>query len=234
MSSALPSPTIWYAMCASPFFAYCVCGTTPKTIRPAAQLASSRLHRCAQATLAQDLAGGIEPRRAHHPAAGMGCGAAQIEARNRRPVARVARHRTEREELAGSHRALEDVAAREIEDAFEVRRRQHLAVEDRALEVGRVLIEEVEAAVREGVTLVVPGSVAKLVRGVLHEHRHQMAAGRRDRRGDRALEDGLCGGAPVLGVVEGALDVVLVGTDVDGAAMLGARLGARQRVEVRQ
>ena len=168
----------------------------------------------------------------------MGGGAAEVEAGDRRPVARVAGNGTEREELAGSHRALEDVAAREVEDALEVRRRQHLAVEDRALEVGRVRVEQVEAAVREGVTLVVPGSVAKLVRGVLHEHRHQMAAGRRDRRvdrrGDRALEDGLCGGAPVLGVVEGALDVVLVGTDVDGAAMLGARLGARQRVEVRQ
>ena len=172
-----------------------------------------------------DLLGGAEALRAHYPAARMGGGAAQIEPADRRPVARVAGHGTECEELAGSHRALEDVAAREVEDAFEVRRRQHLAVDDRPLEVGRVLVEQVEAAIRERVTLVVPGPVAELVRGVLHEHRHQVAARRRDRgvdrRWDRALEDRVGGGAAVLGVVEGALDVVLVGTDVDRAACCG-------------
>jgi hypothetical protein len=42
------------------------------------------------------------------------------------------------------------------------------------------------------------------------------------------------GRAAVLRVVERALDVVLVGTDVDGAAMLRSGLGSRQRPEARQ
>ena len=60
----------------------------------------------------------------------MGSGAAQVEAGDRRPVARVAGHRSEGEELTGRHRALEDVAAGEVEDALEVGRGQHLPVED--------------------------------------------------------------------------------------------------------
>lgn len=59
-----------------------------------------------------------------------------------------------------------------------------------------------------------------------------MPAGRRHsrvhHRGDGALEDGALGGATVLGVVVGALDVVEVGADVDGAAVLRAGLEARK------
>src|SRR5437763_14636716 len=42
---------------------------------------------CAQATLTQDLACGIEAGRAHHAASGVGGGAAQVQAAERRPVA---------------------------------------------------------------------------------------------------------------------------------------------------
>ena len=42
---------------------------------------------------------------------------------------------------------LEDIATGQAESAFQVQRRQDLACEDRALEIGRVLVEQVEAAI---------------------------------------------------------------------------------------
>src|SRR4029079_17024465 len=82
----------------------------------------------AQAALTEDLAGGVEPGRAHYPAAGVRRGAAQVQAAEWRLVARVAGDRAEGEELAGSHRPLEDVAACEVENALAVEGRQDLHV----------------------------------------------------------------------------------------------------------
>src|SRR5436190_869890 len=53
-------------------------------------------------------------------------------------------------------------------------------------------------------------------------------------RGKLALDHRVRGRPPVLGIVERALDVVLVGTDVDGAPMLRPGLRPGQRAEVRQ
>ncbi len=54
----------------------------------------------------------IQTRRPHDAAAGMGGGAAEVEAAHRRAIAGVPGDGAEREELARDHRALEDVAAR--------------------------------------------------------------------------------------------------------------------------
>ena len=51
--------------------------------------------------------------------------------------------------------ALEDRAALQAEDPLEVRRREHLALEDRVLEVGRELAELLDAGV--AVALAVAG-----------------------------------------------------------------------------
>ena len=92
----------------------------------------------------------------------------------------------------------------------------------RALEVRRVLVENVEAAIGERVLHLVPTAVTQLVRRVLHEERHHMLAGGSDRRVDdgrnRALEDRVCGRASVLGVVERLLHVVERRRDVDRPA----------------
>ena len=108
----------------------------------------------------------------------------------------------EREELVRRHRALEDVAAGQAEDALQIERRQHLAAEHRACEVRRVLVEDVEAAVgerRPACSSQVPLRASAYGR-VLHEHRHQVLPGRRHRRvddrRDRALETR---GAPTAG-----------------------------------
>src|SRR5262249_49894903 len=132
----------------------------------------------AERSSAQDLAGRIEAGGPHDAAARVSGRAAQVQAADRGRVACVAGNRTEREELAGGHRALEDVSAGEVEDALEVGRCQHLAVYDGALEVRRVLVHHVEAAIGEYVALLIPGAVAELVRRVLDEHRHQVLPGR--------------------------------------------------------
>src|SRR6266446_7412787 len=98
---------------------------------------------------AQDFSGGVASRHAHDAASGMGGGAAEIEAAHRRPISGVTREGTKREELIRDHRALEDVAAGEIERPLEVERGEHLAREDGAAEVRRVLVEQREAPVGE-------------------------------------------------------------------------------------
>src|SRR5690348_13870157 len=65
------------------------------------------LHGPSQLAPPEDLAGCVEARRAHDASAGVGGGAAQVEALDRRPVPRVAGDGAEREELARGHRALE-------------------------------------------------------------------------------------------------------------------------------
>ena len=106
-----------------------------------------------------------------------------------------------------------------------------------ALEVRRVLVEQVEAAVRERLTVVVPGSVASsygaYCTNIDIRWRPGGATVGSTAEGIVHSSTGSAEGAR-LGVVERALDVVLVGADVDRAAMLRAWLGARQRSEVRQ
>src|SRR5262249_35491986 len=118
--------------------------------------------------------------------------AAQEEPADRRAVAGPARRGPEEEELVERHRALEDVAARQREGALEVERRQYLPGEHRALEVGRVLVEQVEATISKALAFLVPGRAAQPVGRVLDEHRHEVLARRRDARiddtRDRAFE----------------------------------------------
>ena len=163
----------------------------------------SCLHRCAQATLAQDLRAALRPGVPITPPPGWAA-APQIEAGDRRPVARAAGHGTEREELPGviaPWKMLPPVRLKTLE----VRRREHLAVEDRALEVRRVRVEQVEAAVRERLTVVVPGSVAssygRTGRTSTSDGGRAARPSGRPPRGS-CTRGRLCGGAPVLGVVE--------------------------------
>src|SRR5262249_54836579 len=106
------------------------------------------------------------------------------------------------------------------------------------LEVGGILIEEVEAAVSELVAHLVPSPLLELVGGVLDEHRHQVLAGRRncgiDGRRDRAFKNRILRRHAVFGVVVGSLDEVEIGHKMHRAAMLWAYFGTWKGREVRK
>ena len=98
------------------------------------------------------------------PPPGMGGGAAHVEVLHRRAVAGPARHGPQEEELLEGQLALEDVALGEAPLALQVQRRQHLAVQDELLQVGRVLGDGVHHRVAEGLALLVPGALAAACR----------------------------------------------------------------------
>src|SRR5262249_15184623 len=130
--------------------------------------------------IAKDLAGGVVAAGAHDAAAGVGGGAAEVEAAHGGAVVGVAGDGTEEEELRRRHRSLEDVAAGEAEAALDVERGEDLAVEDGAAEVWGVLIHEGETAVGKGLLRVVPAAVPEARGRVLDEEGHDVAAGRGD------------------------------------------------------
>src|SRR5204863_8116048 len=99
------------------------------------------------------------------------------------------------------HRPLEDVAAGEIEGLLQRDGGQDLAVDYRLLDIRRILVDDVDAAVGILVAVRLPSSFLELVRRILRKHRHQMLARRRDagvdRRGDRTLDDRVGGWAAI-------------------------------------
>ena len=105
---------------------------------------------------------GVVTRRAHHAAARMRAGPAQIQPADGRPITRAARHRPHHEHLIQAHFTVEDIAAGEAEAAFQIERRQHLLDGRSAIaEAGRVFFDEVEHAVGERLTQFIPSGVAQ-------------------------------------------------------------------------
>ena len=84
-------------------------------------------------------------------AAGMGAGAAQVQAVDREPVAAAAEERPPQEELVERLLAVERMAAGQAVVALEVERRDHLAGADARGEPGREVVEHADDAVGEGV-----------------------------------------------------------------------------------
>src|SRR4051794_19740895 len=97
--------------------------------------------------ISQDFFRGVLSAGAEDSAAGVAGGAAQVKAANRRSVVGPAGDWAEAEKLMGAHRALHDVTARDAERAFEVERRQHLSMFDRARNIRRVFGKHFDAAV---------------------------------------------------------------------------------------
>src|SRR5262249_4908143 len=127
--------------------------------------------------------------------------------------------------------------ARQAKGFFQIERRDDLAIDDGLLEVRRVLLDDVEAAIGKLVfRLVVPGAGLELVRSVLHKHRQEVLAGRGhrriERRRHRTLDYRVARRDAILGVVVTALDEVLIGTEVHGAVMLRADAGTGHGGEV--
>src|ERR1035438_8185213 len=89
----------------------------------------------------QHFAGAVEARGAHHAAAGVGAGTAQVQPCNWRAIARPAGHGTHEEHLVQTHLAVENVAAGDAEAPLQIERAEHLPVLDELPDVGRVLFE---------------------------------------------------------------------------------------------
>src|ERR1700687_2513125 len=95
----------------------------------------------------QNLTGSVVTWRAHHTAARMRSGATQVKAADRRSIAGAPGYRPQDEHLIEAHLAVEDIAAGESEASREVKRSQHLFVDDQRPEAGRVFLDDVEDAV---------------------------------------------------------------------------------------
>src|SRR5579883_2928314 len=79
------------------------------------------------------------PRRAHHAAAGMRAGAAEIESLDGRAIAGALWGWSQREKLVRGDLALKDIAVGQAIALLDIERAEHLAVEDRVGEIWREL-----------------------------------------------------------------------------------------------
>ena len=166
----------------------------------------------------------------------MGGGSAEVEPLDRGTVVGESRYGPAGEELIHRHRALENISTCQIKRPFEVERRQDLPGEHGALKVRRILVQERKTTIGKTLSQIVPGGTTQFVGGILHKDRHEVFARRGhsgiDDRWNRAFQNGSLRWLPVLRLVERSFDVVLVRADVDGPAMVRARLqtGAGEKV----
>ena len=106
-----------------------------------------------------DFFGGVGTARAGESVAGMRAGAAEEESANRSFVARPIEDGAHGEELIEREFAVEDVAAGESVDGFEIARRDDLHRFDDLVEVGRMDSERFEDVFGEdGGVIVVPAA----------------------------------------------------------------------------
>src|SRR5512135_3656925 len=113
--------------------------------------------------VAQDAERRQTSRCAHDATAGVGPGAALIEAPDRGAVLRPARRRPEEEELVQRQLSLEDVPFGQSGGALDVGRRDDLPVENRLLEIRRVARERIHHRVAERLALGVGPAPAHVV-----------------------------------------------------------------------
>ena len=154
--------------------------------------------------------------------------ATQGETRDRCGVAPVAGHGAQEGEPVGGHRAVEDVAAGQAEDALQVRRCEHLVVEDALREARRDLVDEREDPLGQARAQRFPARCIELGRDVLHEERGQVSPLGRDAlvddRGkselDHRAQRQLASPGRIVGGLEG---VQIDRAEMDRAAMLGPR-----------
>src|SRR5437899_3075269 len=80
------------------------------------------------------------------------------------------RRRTKHEHLVNTHLTMENIAARNTKAPFEIERREHLPMLDDPLDVGTILLDQVNDAIPEWLAQVVPISLTQRVRSVLQEN----------------------------------------------------------------
>src|SRR5688572_13434662 len=104
----------------------------------------------------QNLQGGVSSRCPHDSPAGMCGGAAHVQVSNRSSVLSPSRRRTKKEQLLQRQFALEDVALRQSPLAFEVERRDDLAMTNDVGEIRRVLGDGVHDGIAKFIAFFVP------------------------------------------------------------------------------
>ena len=121
--------------------------------------------------------------------------------------------------------AVEDVAAGDARDGFDILRRDDLHPNDTLTDVRRVFLDGRDDRFAERVSLFIVPAAFEIVRRVLYETRHHVLAGRRHIGVDHGREDHIQIGAlrdlTILGVVVDTLDVIDARADGDRAAMQG-------------
>src|SRR5690348_1477886 len=180
-----------------------------------------------------DFAGGVGAGSAGEAVAGMRAGAAEKKATDGRFVAGPIEDRTHGEELIQGEFAVKDVAAGESVAGFEVVRSDDLHVFDEAREIGGVLSQSFDDGVAEiaaaGVPigfgledgLAVGGRAGKFEGRKLDVSGEDVLAVRSERRienrrkGDVQIRRG--GKLAVFGGIEGALEIIEIGPDVNAA-----------------
>src|SRR5579864_3107526 len=104
---------------------------------------------------------------------------AEIKTVNRCSVLRPASYGTHEEKLLQAQIAMKDVAFSQTIGAFQVERREHLPGHDRRGNVGGILSDFPDHTIAQQFALVVPVSLAQMVRNILHEARKNVFARRR-------------------------------------------------------
>src|SRR5579883_1924744 len=117
--------------------------------------------------------------RAHHAAAGMRAGAAEIETLDGRAIAGALRGWAQREKLVRGDLALKDIAVGQAVALLDIEGTEHLAIEDRVREIGRELGHGSDDAIGHLILhLLGPRAALKMVGRVLAEHRDGVVARR--------------------------------------------------------
>src|SRR2546428_2318177 len=142
----------------------------------------------APADVAQDFVGGVPAAGAPDAAAGVGAGAAHVEALDGGAVVGEAGGRAEGEELVGRHGAVVDVAARQAEDRLEILGCVDVAGDDRLRQVRGVTRDLGDHAVGDGLLQALPGPAGQVERAVLHEAGHDVLPGRRAGRVEHRVD----------------------------------------------
>src|SRR6185369_7066295 len=130
-----------------------------------------------RAVIAQDHLRGIVTGRAGDAAAGMGAGAAMVEALQRPAIVGMAEHRPRREQLIERQRAMKDVAAEQAELPLQIERRQYLAADHACRKARRVFVHRRDHEVGDLIAVIVPGlSVRQFRRDMLAEQARDVLA----------------------------------------------------------
>ena len=149
--------------------------------------------------------------QARDAAARVAAGAAQVQARDRRGIARRARDRAQHHELVQAEFAVVPVAAVHVEFLLQVRRGQQFRAGDLLADAGGVLLQLVDEQLPERVPAGFPPG-AQFAGGVLDYGGQDMFALRRQagvvEGGDADFHDGLARKPAVLGVVKSPFDMV--------------------------
>src|SRR5215210_4138267 len=164
------------------------------------------------APVAPDLPHAVVRRDGAHPTAGVGGRGGLVEALYRGAVVRITGSRPHVEELLGGELAVEDVAPDEPDVLLHVVRPEHLAVQDRPLQVRRQLTVAVDHPVRVSLELFPVGLLGPFVRDPLRKERHYMVLLGAERavehRGYDAVGERPARRLPTPRVLESLLDVV--------------------------